>query len=145
MEKITTSLKETEAFGKEFASTLKPGHVVLLYGDLGAGKTSLAKGIASGLGITSDITSPTFTLMNTYNTSANNIKTMVHIDTYRLKDEHDLLEIGVEDYLGKPHTICLIEWPEKIEQLMRHVPKNQTTSITMEHLPEENSRKILIS
>jgi tRNA A37 threonylcarbamoyladenosine biosynthesis protein TsaE len=70
---------------------------------------------------------------------------MVHIDTYRLKDEHDLLEIGVEDYLGKPHTICLIEWPEKIEQLMRHVPKNQTTSITMEHLPEENSRKILIS
>jgi tRNA threonylcarbamoyladenosine biosynthesis protein TsaE len=114
MEKITTSLKETEAFGKEFASTLKPGHVVLLYGDLGAGKTSLVKGIASGLGITSDITSPTFTLMNTYNTSANNIKTMVHIDTYRLKDEHDLLEIGVEDYLGKPHTICLIEWPEKI-------------------------------
>jgi len=136
MKYITKSTEETLKLGKTIAADLNGGDIVLLQGELGAGKTVLAKGIAQGLGITETITSPTFTLMNVYNDGK-----LVHIDTYRLENEEQLVEIGVEDYLGNPNSICLIEWPEKLTTLLKN---KKTMAITIEHLAE-NKREISIS
>ncbi|MBI5221354.1 MAG: tRNA (adenosine(37)-N6)-threonylcarbamoyltransferase complex ATPase subunit type 1 TsaE [Candidatus Magasanikbacteria bacterium] len=137
-EKNTNGAQETTDFGKNLADKLNGGDILLLEGELGAGKTTLVKGLAAGLGIQYEITSPTFTLMNTYPVNSDKIKTLVHIDTYRLKDEEELIEIGVEDYLGKPDTLCIIEWPEKVSGLLKN---KITTTITIEH-DEDNQRKI---
>jgi tRNA threonylcarbamoyladenosine biosynthesis protein TsaE len=145
MSYTSISDQETKKFGKELAQNLHGGDVICLYGELGAGKTTLVKGIAEGLIINEDITSPTFTLMNIYKLPPSRSRgdeplahTLVHIDTYRLKDEKELLEIGVEDYLGKPDTICIIEWPEKIEGLLKDKKKIE---IKIEHA-EKKQRKI---
>ena len=152
---LLNSPEETFVYGKKLAAKLKGGDILLLSGELGAGKTSLVKGIAAGLGIKNKITSPTFTLMNVYdvrNTKTTKIRKLVHIDTYRLTDEkapyggspagRELLEIGAEDYLGKPDTICVIEWPEKIANLLQG---KKTIPVTLEHGREPNQRKIKIS
>lgn len=141
MQYITKSQQETIDLGKKIAEQFKGGDIVLLEGDLGAGKTTLTKGIAKFFGITDTIISPTFTLMNSYPIKTNNseLKTLIHIDTYRLENENDLIEIGVEDYLGDPNTICLIEWPEKLNKLIKN---KKVIKIKIEHL--ENGRIITI-
>jgi len=128
---------------------------VLLYGPPGTGKTTLTKGIALGLGIKKEILSPTFTLMNIHPTpsalgglrrASHNIKTLVHIDTYRLKNEQELIEIGAEDYLGVADTICIVEWPEKIEGLLNSIRQRRANlclkKITIKHL-DGDKREIL--
>lgn len=142
MEKIITSLQETIEFGKMLSQQLSGGDILFLYGELGAGKTSLTKGIAKGLGIKDEITSPTFSIMNIYNTTTlehyNNITTLVHIDTYRLNSKEEFCNIGALDYIGQPNTITIIEWPEKIEELLNN---KKITKIKIEHL--DNGRKII--
>ena len=105
---ITTgSASETEAVGAELASTLRPGDVVLVQGELGAGKTTLVRGACRALGVTVPVTSPTFTIGQRYPGRV----PVAHIDLFRLasleSEEPDLLD----DYLG-PDTISFIEWPE---------------------------------
>ncbi len=141
---ILNSPKETFEYGKKLAAKLKGGDILLLSGDLGAGKTALVKGIAAGLGIKKELTSPTFTLMNVYEVRIprSEVRKFVHVDTYRLKDEKELLEIGVEDYLGKPDTICAIEWPEKIAGLLIN---KKTIKITLEHTQSPHQRKVEVS
>ena len=131
MKYFTKSEQELIDLGKQIAKDFKGGDIVLLYGDLGAGKTTMTKGIASHFGI-DDVVSPTFTLLQTYEVKSKNseLRTLVHIDTYRLENEEDLVEIGVEDYLGEKNTICVIEWPEKIEGLLKD---KQTIKIKIEH------------
>lgn len=147
MATITNSPQETEKFGIKLSQKLRGGDIVLLSGDLGAGKTSMVKGIAKGFGIKNEITSPTFTLMNIYDIKDKKINTLVHIDTYRLKHEKELIEIGVEDYLGKENTVCLIEWPEKIIGLLKNpnLNKEKIMIINIEHSEDSNQRKITIS
>ncbi len=132
MQTITQSDKETRELGQKIAHSLHGGDIIILKGDLGAGKTTLTKGIAEGFGIAEDITSPTFTLMNLYKVenSPSKIKTLVHIDTYRLKNEQELLDIGVEDYLGQPDIVTIIEWPEKIPTLLQN---KKVLTVTIEH------------
>lgn len=129
---ILKNEKETIEYGRKLAKKLKGGDVLCLYGELGAGKTTLVKGIAEGMGIKQKITSPTFALMNVYEGERKKVKgkSLVHIDTYRLKDEEELLEIGAEDYIGAPDTITVIEWPEKLNKLLRN---KKIISIKMEH------------
>jgi tRNA threonylcarbamoyladenosine biosynthesis protein TsaE len=134
MEYLSNSNEQTLEIGQQIASTLVGGDILLMYGDLGAGKTTLTKGIAKGLGVDNDITSPTFTLMNMYPVDVGNLKQLVHIDTYRMEDAQELLDIGVQDYLGSPDTVTIIEWPEKIESLL--TGKN-IKKIHLEHLGEE--------
>lgn len=124
----------------EFASTLRGGDIVLLHGDLGAGKTTFVKGLAQGLNIKDDITSPTFSLMNVYDVEQADIQNLVHIDTYRLESERDLIEIGIEDYLGNSHTITVIEWPEKIGKLLKN---KETKNVSLSHVTE-SERSIII-
>lgn len=101
----TTSLSETMALGQRLGRLLFSGAVVLLDGQLGAGKTSLTKGIAQGLGITSTVNSPTFTIVKVYQGQL----PLYHIDAYRLANRHD--DIGIED-LVFGDGVTVIEWPE---------------------------------
>ncbi|MGI6452174.1 MAG: tRNA (adenosine(37)-N6)-threonylcarbamoyltransferase complex ATPase subunit type 1 TsaE [Syntrophomonadaceae bacterium] len=96
---------EMESLGKRIARALKSGDVLLIAGDLGAGKTTLVRGIARGLGYTGRVTSPTFTLMNVYNSKP----PLYHFDFYRLESK-DLSNLGLEEYIEK-EGICAIEWP----------------------------------
>lgn len=144
MKYISKNQTETILYGKQLASKLKSGDILLLQGNLGSGKTTLAKGIAQGLGIKNEITSPTFTLMNVYNTKTlqhKNIEIFIHVDTYRLENKYDLINIGIEDYLGQPNTICIIEWPNKIADLLSNY---KTISISIEYL-SKNKRNIEIN
>jgi len=116
MKAITKSQEETILFGKKFAKTLTGGEVVLLIGDLGAGKTTFVKGVASGLGVKNIITSPTFVLMKSYKTNNIKIKNLVHIDVYRGLALVDLENIGALEHFGERDTICLVEWGGALEE-----------------------------
>ncbi|MGE5041845.1 MAG: tRNA (adenosine(37)-N6)-threonylcarbamoyltransferase complex ATPase subunit type 1 TsaE [Candidatus Levyibacteriota bacterium] len=107
---FSTSDEETQKLGEEFARELEPGDVVLLYGDLGYGKTTFVKGIAVGLGVKTRIISPTFPIVRTHNN-------MHHIDLYRIEGMKNLQEIGIQELLEDPNSIKLIEWPEKLKNL----------------------------
>ncbi len=118
---ISHSTLETRTIAKDLVRTLHGGDILILKGPLGAGKTAFSKGIAEGLSITKEVTSPTFTLMNVYPVDNHEtIKELVHVDTYRLETYEELLEIGIEEYLGRPDTITIIEWPEKVERLLEN-------------------------
>jgi len=117
---ISYSEKETIASAKKFAKKLKGSEVIALIGDLGTGKTVFIKGMARGLGIKKTITSPSFVLMKLYQVkdSRFKIKNLLHIDAYRLKNEKDLIGIGVLDWLGKKDTVTVIEWAERVKKLL---------------------------
>ena len=105
---------ETAAFGARLAEEIKPGTVIALTGDLGAGKTTLTKAIARGLGVTETLTSPTFTIVQEYESGR---MPVYHFDVYRVHDEDEMFELGFDDYLhGK--GVCLIEWAELVEDLL---------------------------
>lgn len=105
----TASAEETRRLGIALAALLRPGDVVLLVGELGAGKTCLAQGIANGLGIAERVTSPTFTLLREYEGSP----PLYHLDAYRLDGPGDLAELGIEEYLDGD-GILLVEWGDRV-------------------------------
>jgi len=113
-----TSLQpeSTVEFGKQIASLLKPGMVVALDGDLGTGKTVISRGIARGLGVTSPVTSPTFTVAQEYPLPGNRF--LYHLDMYRIDDENSALAFGIDEFLFAPNAITIIEWPERISELL---------------------------
>ena len=111
---ITVSREETEAFAREYAKTLRAGDVVILDGDMGAGKTVFSKGVASGLGITEPVTSPTYAYMNDYDGR------LFHYDCYRIESVAQAENLGLADYFDMG-GICLVEWAQNIAPLL---PKN---------------------
>jgi len=112
----STSTEESIARGRELARRLKPPVLVLLSGELGAGKTTLAKGIISGLGAAreEDVTSPTFTLVHSFRVAGG--WKVHHVDLYRVSDRHSLETLGLEDILDEP-AIVLVEWPDRLAAL----------------------------
>lgn len=113
MDYMSNSYEETLAFGTRFAGVLLPGDIVLLFGDLGAGKTALVKGLAHGLGLDAlKVHSPTFTLMNIYEGKV----PLYHFDLYRIQAQ-DLFQMGYEEFFfGK--GIAAVEWSERLEMLV---------------------------
>src|SRR5262245_54974664 len=107
---ISHSPEETAALGERWGREAKPGWVIGLTGDLGAGKTQLVKGIALGLGITARIQSPTFALVNEYREGR---LPLAHLDLYRLDTPQQIISAGLEDYFNKPPGIAVIEWCER--------------------------------
>lgn len=107
------NLNETEKFGIFLGENLKPGDVVCLNGDLGAGKTTLTKSIAKGLGIDDYVTSPTFTIVNEYYGKTD----LYHIDTYRLDDKIDVDYLGFDEYFYSD-GVTIVEWAEKIRDAL---------------------------
>lgn len=106
----TRSAGETRDFGRRLAAQLRAGDVVLMTGNLGAGKSELARGIAEGLGVTETVTSPSFTILNVYESGR---VPLYHFDWYRLNSEEELYELGMDEYLGGD-GIALVEWPEQL-------------------------------
>lgn len=110
MEFFSHSEMETSGIGRELASKLKPGDVIAMYGDLGAGKTAFVRGLAEGLGLDARVSSPTFTIVNEYLGKM----PLFHFDMYRLGGADELFEIGWEDYIARG-GICAVEWSENVE------------------------------
>lgn len=113
---ITHSEKETIAVAKVFAKTLKPGAVISLRGNLGAGKTTFIKGLALGLGLKDqdEVKSPTFALMHTYETKI----PLYHFDLYRLESDGEIANIGFEEFVNDPSAITCVEWGERAKELL---------------------------
>ena len=106
---ITNSAAETRELGKRLAEKLQAGDVILLEGDLGAGKSEFARGTAAGLGVQETVTSPSFTILNVYESGR---LPLYHFDWYRLESSEELYELGMDEYLGGS-GIALVEWPEQ--------------------------------
>ena len=113
---FSNSEAETEALGAALARELAPGSIVLLCGDLGAGKTVFSRGFARGLGITEPVTSPTYPIVQEYELLTG--RRLYHMDLYRIGDENAALGFGVDEFLNEPGAISLVEWPERIRGLL---------------------------
>jgi tRNA threonylcarbamoyladenosine biosynthesis protein TsaE len=126
----TKSPEETIALGRELASLLKPPKLVVLRGDLGAGKTTLVKGIAEGFNAASqeDVTSPTFTLIHEYRGPS---ATLYHIDLYRVDTQRELETLGLDDLMSE-HSVLLIEWGEKFARFQNERDVDISLALTSE-------------
>lgn len=120
---ISKNEAQTLALGRTLAKLLRLGDIVLLKGDLGAGKTTITKGIAAGLNIGEKVNSPTFNILKLY---LKGTKPLFHIDAYRLEDNES--DIGLDEYIGS-EGITVIEWPDYIKHLLH----NHALTITITH------------
>ena len=135
MEIVVDDLKAFNDFASEFAHKLRAGDVVLLTGDLGAGKTTFVKAAAAALGYDGLVTSPTFTLLNEYSGKM----PIYHFDMYRLKSSAEAIESGLDEILRSGEGVCFVEWPQKVAGILPE--KNIMIDISVRG---DNSRKLKI-
>ena len=136
MQITTHSADETQALGKKLAESLRPGDVIAYFGNLGAGKTAFTRGIAEGLGVSEQVTSPTYTIVNEYLSGR---LPLFHFDMYRLGSSDELFDIGWEDYLARG-GVCAVEWSENVEDALQDAIR-----VTIEKDPvEPDTRRITI-
>ena len=133
-EVISQSLEQTIEIAAELANSLQAGSVIALNGDLGAGKTAFASGVAKGLGIEDYVTSPTFTIMNVLEGRL----PLYHFDVYRISDPDEMEEIGFTEFLYG-EGVCVIEWADRIRDLL---PKH-TIDVRISRI-DDNTRRIQI-
>lgn len=145
MKKIFKNEKETLVFAEKFAKTLHGGEVIALVGELGAGKTVFARGLARGFGIKERVQSPTFLLMKIYNvgpsTGSGHIKFLCHVDAYRLGSTAELVDIGILDWLSRADVVTVIEWADKVLEILRG---RKVIKIKMELGKKEEERIIKV-
>ena len=135
------SVEETWELAKRLAAELRPGDVVCLEGDLGAGKTTFTQGLAAALGVPGRVTSPTFCIVQEHrrqSTAGDGGRVLVHMDLYRLHGEDDVIAIGWEDYLAEG-AILVVEWPDRAGSL---IPPD-ARHIVFTHLDGDESRRIV--
>lgn len=140
MEKIISkNVSDTIKLGEKMAKKIKRGTIILLHGDLGAGKTHFVKGLARGLKNKSQVTSPTFTIMNAYEGGR---LPVYHFDMYRLSSADEAREAGLEEYfdLQSLDGVSVVEWSENVPGLI----KGNVIDITIEKTEDENKRIITI-
>ena len=135
MEKISNSPEQTQLFGIDFSNKISKGDIIAINGELGAGKTTFIKGVLKGLGYRGNVKSPTYTLINEYDSKYKTI----HIDCYREKNINRWLDIGIMDYLNGDN-IVIIEWAEYINSIL----PDDIISIDIHHISELD-RKIKFS
>ena len=133
---ISKSEQDTINFAKNYAKNLKAGDIIVLSGELGSGKTKFVQGVLENFNLQDEISSPTFTIVNEYNSDAVNI---YHFDVYRLEDSDEFFAIGGEEYFSK--GICLIEWGELIEDIL---PKPYTKISFSKSDDDTSYRKLII-
>ncbi len=132
---ITFSLEEIDEVASQLLAE-NPNKVILFHGEMGAGKTTLIKALSKSLGVNDATSSPTFSLVNEYQTIDNKI--LYHFDVYRLKNENEALDMGIEDYLYSGNW-CFIEWAEKIPNL---IPEQH--SVIELKLAADGKREVLL-
>jgi tRNA threonylcarbamoyladenosine biosynthesis protein TsaE len=132
---ITHSADETIALGRQLAPLIRDARIVLLRGDLGAGKTTLVKGVAEAFNAAAqeDVTSPTFTLVHEYRGPE---RTLYHIDLYRIDTERELYTLGLDDMINEEGNILLIEWGEKFARMNRE----RDAEIVIDRLGQDDRR-----
>ena len=130
---VTKSKEETRKLGALMAPLFQAGDVVLLEGDLGAGKTTLVGGVARALKVEEDVISPTFNIMKCY---FKGTLPLYHIDAYRLENQN--IELGLDEYI-EGNGVCFIEWPQYIKPLL----PDETLSITLKNIGGDNRQLIL--
>lgn len=135
---VTKNAKETRKLGQDLAKKLKGGEVICLKGELGSGKTTFSQGILEGLGAQKPYTSPTFLVMKNYKIDGDIIKNIYHIDTYRVESA-DIVDLGWDEIIEDSENIIIIEWPERISDI---IPKN-SINIKFKAI-NENDRSINI-
>ncbi|MFM8305281.1 MAG: tRNA (adenosine(37)-N6)-threonylcarbamoyltransferase complex ATPase subunit type 1 TsaE [Actinomycetota bacterium] len=134
---VTHSAGETDRLARRVATVLEGGDVVLLAGDLGAGKTVFARGLGAGLGVCEPVVSPTFTLARVY---AGRLP-MVHVDVYRLDTVHELLDLGLDDLAGDD-AVTVVEWGDVVSAAF----VADRLEVTLELLPgEDDARRVTIA
>ena len=133
----TQSAAETEALGAKLAEKLRGGEVIAYTGDLGAGKTAFTRGLARGLGITERVTSPTFTIVNEYDSGR---LPLFHFDMYRLGSSDELYDIGWEDYLSRG-GVCAVEWSEIVDDAL----EGEVIRVDLKNGDAPDSRRITIT
>lgn len=135
LEVHSESAQKTIYLGRLLGSLLQAGDVVRLEGDLGAGKTTFAQGVCAGLGVTSPVLSPTFTILHIYEGGR---LPVYHIDAYRLEDEEEIAQLGLEEYL-EGQGVSLVEWAEKIQPIL---PASYL-QVDLKQGAQEEERKII--
>ncbi len=137
---ITTSPEETEALGKEVSGVLQRGDIVALVGELGGGKTCFVRGLARGLGLRDHVKSPSFNVLNIYDTAMDGRKALplYHMDLYRLTGEGDFFEAGLEEYIYS-QGVSVIEWADKLNSVI----KNSAFVLRFTYI-DENRREIIL-
>ncbi len=130
------SLLDTVELAKKIAPKLKRGDILLLTGDLGAGKTTFTKSLCQSLGVTDNVTSPTFALLNEYNSGVMPVR---HFDLYRVESILEAMEFGFDEYIKNNDGLVIIEWPEVVQSLL----PSDTINITIRHLGE-NEREFCV-
>ncbi len=138
MKIISTSEEQTLNIAKQFAKKLKRGDIVTLSGNLGAGKTVFAKGIASELNVTEPVLSPTFTLVNAYYSGK---YPFYHFDAYRLNNSDEAIMAGIDEYFILADGICVVEWHENILDLLS---KYKKINVTINYV-SQTEREIIIN
>jgi tRNA threonylcarbamoyladenosine biosynthesis protein TsaE len=136
---ISHSPQETEALGEQWGRAATSGLVVALSGDLGAGKTQLVRGLARGLGVTSRVHSPTFTLVNEY--GGGRLK-LFHLDLYRLETPDQIHSAGIEEFLN-PDGVAVIEWAERITDWRSESRRPQNLAAVNIEVLSETERRIV--
>ncbi|MEK7781453.1 MAG: tRNA (adenosine(37)-N6)-threonylcarbamoyltransferase complex ATPase subunit type 1 TsaE [Verrucomicrobiota bacterium] len=135
---ISHSPAETESLGEAWGRAAQPGLVIALSGDLGAGKTQLVRGFARGLGVTTRVHSPTFTLVNEY--SGGRLK-LFHLDLYRLETPEQIHSAGIEEFL-QPEGVAVIEWAERLEDGRWKMEDGKLRRVKIEVISETERRII---
>ncbi len=140
---VSSSSAQTQSLGVHLGELVRGGELLLLNGQLGMGKTTFTQGLAQGMGITETITSPTFTLLKEYTSSARSIATptqkqygttrtsklaLYHFDLYRLDEPEEIIDLGFEDYFYDSNGVCVVEWADKADGLW--VPERLTINIS---------------
>lgn len=142
---ISKSLSDTEKFAKNIAKNARVNDIFCLIGDLGVGKTVIAKSIGKFFNVEEEMTSPTFTILKSYNTDNNKIAKIHHFDLYRIKDLNALIDIGFEECLYDNNSIVLIEWPEIAKEILPSNKKVITIQKVFDnyHCDNSDERKII--
>lgn len=135
---ISKLAEQTQRIAQELASNLQGGEILCFSGELGAGKTTFIQGLARGLEIKENITSPTFVIFKKYNTKNNLV--FYHFDLYRIQDPQEILDLGYTEIVNNKKNISAIEWSEKIKD---QIPLKNVIHINLEYL-DKNQRKITI-
>lgn len=132
---VSKSLQDTQKFAQKFAKSLQAGQTVLLYGQMGSGKTTFSKEIIKNLGFHGVVTSPTFTLVNVYEAQF----LVQHFDMYRIESVSEAYEVGIDEMLKNPKAINLVEWPENAKAIL---PENAIKVYVS--ILDENSREFCV-
>ncbi len=138
MEIISKSSEQTQKIAQELASNLQGGEILCFSGELGAGKTTFIQGLAKGLEIKENLTSPTFVIFKKYQ-AKNNLE-FYHFDLYRIQDPQEILDLGFTEIINNKKNITAIEWSEKIKD---QIPLKNVIYIKLEYL-DKDQRKITI-